>query len=408
MQSKARMTFRFDPPKPAQSMKKAGQPVDAVLKIEEQHVKEEAVFERGFTSFNSPYQDDIHALEEIIRRSDAVVQKTEPIHAPHPTLKVIPSDELSEEKWSRVSIDHEEESLSWLNQAATLRDGPSWGRVFLSVTAAVATGALFGYMVLSLFTGEPLFPGKSGVGTQIPVQASPGQSAAPLADSSVIPKDSKSSEQALGEASLIQIPTYAYFMLQYGVFQNEKSMQAAVQQLEDKGLESAVETSDGYRVYVGAAVTRDEAELLAAQMSEIELYIKPISGEALVIPAATLPAGAVEFMNSSSELIRKLAIYSGTYLQDRLPQKMNGDEITALQEAHRQWLTTAAVTKNLNGEIIEDGKKIVQSLNSAILTMTEYNRKPSRSHLLSVQSEMMKALLADRHMRMILQSSTDR
>jgi hypothetical protein len=397
MQSKARMTFRFDPPMLAQSMKKTGQSVDPVEKIEEQHEKDEAVFERVFTSWNSPYQDDIHALEEIIRRPDSVVQ-----HVP-----VIPLDELSEEKWSRVSTDHEEESLSWLNDAATLREGPSWGRVFLSVTAAVATGALFGYMVLSLFTGEPLFPGKSDAGTQLPVQALPGQTAASMADSPVIPKDSESSKQALGEASLIQIPTDVYFMLQYGVFQNEKSMQAAVQQLEDKGLEYAVETKEGYRVYVGAAVTRDEAELLAAQMSEIELYIKPISGETLVIPTATLPAGAVEFMKTSAELIRKLTHFSGTYLQDRLPQKMNGDDITALQEAQRQWLSTTDVTNNLSGDLKVDGKKIVQALNSATLILTEYNRKPNRFQLWSVQSEMMNALLADRHMRMILETSTD-
>jgi hypothetical protein len=185
-------------------------------------------------------------------------------------------------------------------------------------------------------------------------------------------------------------------------------MQAAVQQLKNKGLESAVETNKGYRVYAGTAVTRNEAELLAAQMSEIELYIKPISGETLVIPAATLPAGAVEFMNTSTELIRTLTQYSGTYLQHKSPQKMNGDEITALQEAYQQWLSTAAVTNNLSRDIIEDGKKIVQALNSAIVILTEYNRKPTRSHLLSVQSEVMKALLADRHMRSILQSSTVR
>jgi hypothetical protein len=389
-------------------MKKAGQPVAPVENIVEQHEKEGAVFERGFTSWNSPYQDDIHALEEIIRKSDSVIQQTEPIQVPQPTLRVIPNNELSEEKWSRVSIDHEEESLTWLNQAAALREGPSWGRVFLSVTAAVATGALFGYMVLSLFTGEPLFPGKSVAGKQLPVQAQTGQSAAPLADSSVIPKASGSSKQTGGKASLIQIPTNVYFMLQFGVFQNEKSMQAAVQQLKNKGLESAVETNKGYRVYAGAAVTRNEAELLAAQMSEIELYIKPISGETLVIPAATLPAGAVEFMNTSTGLIRTLTQYSGTYLQHKSPQKMNGDEITALQEAYQQWLSTAAVTNNLSRDIIEDGKKIVQALNSAIVILTEYNRKPTRSHLLSVQSEVMKALLADRHMRSILQSSTVR
>ncbi len=427
MQSKARMTFRFEPTKPSQPAKPTRQPTKPEPNPPAEN--EDAVFKQGFTSWNSPYQDDIHALEEIIRKSDlAEKQPTsiysadrkieEPIQAPYSTLKAKADKygELSEENWSRTSIDDETAGQSpagWINRSSTMYEGPSWGRVFLSVTAAIATGALFGYMVLGLFTGEPLFPGKTNAGTKLPVQASPGQTVMPSENPTPIPNSSESGESAQSapqpgdESSLAQVPADVYYMLQYGVFQSEESMQTAVSQLQEMGLASATETDDGYRVYVGAALTRDEAELLAAQMSDIEVYVKPLEGEPLIVSSAVLPPGGAEFLNASAELTRKLAQYTGIGLQDEQPQKMNATEISSLQETHRQWLTTINAADQMNNKAIEDGKTIVLALNSAVLSLTEYNRKPSRFHLWSAQSAVMKALLADRHMRMALQPSAD-
>ncbi|WP_373231391.1 SPOR domain-containing protein [Cohnella sp.] len=408
MQHKARMTFRFEPPKPAQSKKPIRQPLKAGQQplTEDNLEKEEAVIGQSFSSWDSPYQDDIHALEEVIRSSDAK-KVEESIYAPYPAIKIIPHDEL-EANWSGPSIELEGESqTSWLNQSQPLHDTPAWGRVFLSVTAAVATGALFGYLVLSLFTGEPLFPGKSDGSAQVNVQAPPEQSAASSTEPLKIFEDNETSVQPGVQSELTQIPADVYYMLQYGVFQSEESMKAAVEHLQEIGLDSTVEAQDGYRVYIGAAVTRNEAELLAAQMSDIELYIRPLDGDPLIIRSGSMPAGEIEFMTASAELIRKLTQYSGSYLLESLPQVMNKADLSALQEAHRTWLSKTAGVDTFSNDTLGEGERIVQALNSAVLSLTEYNRNPSRFHLWSIQSQTMKAMLADRNLRSIIQSANN-
>jgi hypothetical protein len=409
MQSKARMTFRFEPPKPTEPKKPTRQSIASTQKLN----AEEEAHEQGFISWNSPYQDDIHALEEIIR-------KEEPFQAPYPILKDVAYEELSEDRWSidtaDVDIMEHSPEAGWLNRTPRTGGGPSWGRVFLSITAAVATGALFGYIVLSLFTGEPLFPGKAAVSTGLPVQTLPGKSSGLSPDTSTSlkneataaptasPSSTDSSGRIDGSDSASHVPANVYYMLQYGVFKNEESMKSAVSQLQDKGLASATEASDGYRVYVGAATTRDEAESLAAQMSEIEVYIKPVDGVSVEISS---PAGVAEFMNKGSELIRMLTHLTDTGLQDKQLRMLDSTDRTALKETHRQWLNTVSAVNQLGGKKAEDGQTIVQALNSAVLSLTEFNRKPSRYHLWNAQSYVMKALLADRHLRLLLQPNSD-
>jgi hypothetical protein len=399
MQPKARMTFRFEQPKPYQSTKSIGQPPNQVKRLP--YEGEETVAGQGFTSFNSSYQDDIHALEEIIRQSDFVIQ--------HPFLNSNQSPLTQREHLHDEQEDLDQPSEmqgGWILPPASIRVGPSWGRVFLSVSAAVATGALFGYMVLSLFTGEPLFPGKTSSPTTITELTAIGQKDIPATDSSALPLTSDALGESGVEVTLSQVPAVVYYMLQYGVFHSEDSMQSAVNELKDKGLPSATEKIDDYRVYVGAASTRDEAELLAAQMSNVEVYIKPLEGQP--IPSSALPEGAVDFMNATAELTDKLIHDTRSRLQDKLPQVMSEKDTSALEDAHRQWLTTVSIKDRLSGRAIEEGKTIIQSLDSAMLSMTEYNRKPSRYQLWTAQSAVMKAVIADRHLRSILQPSSNR
>ncbi|WP_239615199.1 SPOR domain-containing protein [Cohnella mopanensis] len=445
MPSKARMTIRFEPPvKPQDQTKPTFLPVD--LKAKPYLQKDELTIEplieptveQILTTWNSPYQDDIHALEEIIRKTEKVKENPNPavrpvrqispvtddqlIRLPERYRKDVTSGELPAERWTLEMPEYDQEEhreAGWYNRAANVREegpGPSWGRVFLSVAAAVGTGALFGYMVLSLFTGEPLFPGKSGTAAQFPVQASPSpltsSTSGPVTQHEPVSSDSVAGgDEKVGTSvttsSASQVKADVYYMLQYGVFQNKKSMETAVQQLQEKGLVYASEASEGYRVYVGAARTRDEAKQLAEQMPDTEIYIKPIGGEQLEVPASELSDAGVEFMKASAGLTRKLAQISATGLQEKLPTKLGDVDLASLQEAHQQWLATISAADKINSKEIEDAKTIVQALNAAMVSMTEFNRKPSRSHLWSVQSSVMQALLADRHMRSLIQPEID-
>jgi cell division septation protein DedD len=330
-------------------------------------------------------------------------------------------DELDEGRWSVQLPEDEEEAESargngWYNRAMHVREenGPSWGRVFLSVAAAVGTGALFGYIVLSLFTGEPLFPGAPNGVNSPPIQASSEPNLAPTVkepSTTGVSGSTESTNPVNGEVSgenasaSVQIDGDIYYMLQYGVFQNEDSMETAVGQLRDKGYASASEIKDGYRVYVGMARSRDEAELLATQMRDTEIYIKPLGGEPITVSSDKLSAGGAEFMNASGSLMRKLAQYSGNGLLEKQPQALEAADQAALQEAQRLWQGAQASIDKMGGSAAEDARAMVLALDSALGSMTEFNQEPSRFHLWNVQSAVMKALISDQELRTAIQPS---
>lgn len=408
MEQKARMTFRFEPPKKAEPKRTERKRTPATLNrqdMQDDSLPSEAQLigaSNVMTSWNTPFQDDIHALEEIIRRAEPADAD---LHA-----EDAPIHEVSEERWSLTAgpeIELETETQpGWLSSGLSRRDGPSWWRVFLSVSAAVATGALFGYMVLTLFTGEPLFPSRAGGVKEAPLQPSVEAAGGGALPTLAIPaQDGAVNSGSKGQQVLSEVPGDVYYLLQYGVFRSEDSMQAAVKDLDGKGLASAVDTNEGYRIYAGVAGTRNEAELLAAQMSGTEVYIKPLEGEPVVISSTQHPQGLAGLMKSSSELIRLLTEFTVAGLQDKVPQALSSANAASLQQAHREWLQTIGAADGLTAGDKENGQSLIRSLNSAVMSMTEYNRKPSRYHLWSAQTAVMKALIADRDLRIGLDAS---
>ncbi|KIL36404.1 hypothetical protein SD71_07985 [Cohnella kolymensis] len=405
MEQKARMTFRFEPPK-----KPEPKPIERQRRstaVQQQDKQDHGLSSEVqpqvavdvFASWDTPF-NDIHALEEMIRRSDPVALR--PREQAPPVL-----NEVAEEKWSltdgpEIELDAEPPA-GWLRTGLAARNGPSWWRVFLSVTAAVATGALFGYMVLSLFTGEPLFPSRTGGVNEPPTQSSVQAAGGALPTAAVPAQDDAVTSTPNGEQAVSEIPGDVYYLLQYGVFRSEDSMHGAAQELDGKGLAAAADTNEGYRIYAGVAATRNEAELLAAQMSGTEVYIKPLEGEPVTISSTVHPQGLAGLMKSSGELIGLLTEFTAAGLQDNEPKALSSEHAASLQQAHRAWLQTTAAAEGLKGEAKEAGKSLIQALNSAVMSMTEYNRKPSRYHLWSAQTAIMKALIADRDMRIGLQ-----
>ncbi|RKP54238.1 SPOR domain-containing protein [Cohnella endophytica] len=459
MQSKARMTFRFEPSKPkenptniphentiselvTESFPLASLPERSAESSDRPSSKSEGVHgERDYTAWNSPYQDDIHALEEIIRKTGSKGASYEPyltvvpkeaspvdkrsISAGTPQLPHIDLEEIEPDAglWSRYIYGKDEQmnrhsEPSEADRYSREHDGrernPSWGRVFLSVAAAVATGALFGYLVLSLFTGEPMFPGKSevpasSISNKAKSQANQaiGAESSAAAEATLQAPGTKEKTRPVGaqtEGSTFQLDSNVYYMLQYGVFHTKDSMLTAVKQLEDKGLASAADSSDGYRVYAAAARSKSEAESIAAQLPDTDVYIKAFGGEAIKVASERLSAQGALFMNASADFTRKLVQYSELALRDSSPQKLKDADFAVLRKSEREWRNAIDAADQLQGDARTEGKTVIQALTSAMDHMDAYQSKPSRAGLWSAQTETMKALLADHRLRSILQS----
>lgn len=459
MTSKARMTFRFEPlPAP-----KASTPVQAArtklivpanaeqaltpqpdpLYTEQQPP---AVIE-SYPPLNGPYlDDDIRALEEMIRRTDSIVvhipsesQPAQPLSLSQEAnqsspiidwklpavkerkprivreLEQVETDHEQPERWS---LPAEEDGAyrptsSWLAQAGSYvpPSAPSWTRVILSVAAAIVTGALFGYMVLTLFTGEPMFPSKSSP-AQTESVLSPSADPAPA---STLPQKTGSEQNnllpsgtvpAASSGTITEIPADEVYVLQYGVFRTKDSAQLAAAQLQDVGLPAAIDDSDGYRVYAGIATTKAEAELLAEQMPNIEVYVRPANSTALVLNEGDQTDAAASLLTHSTELRRLIAQITVTGLQDDLPQPISPDDADALKQVVSKWQASRTATQSLSGEVSEQAGTLEQSLESALASLASYNDKPSRYHLWKAQSAVIQARLADAKLRQALDPAT--
>lgn len=455
MPTNARMTFRFEPipatkpVKPVQSPGQAkrdstGDAVERLLIVPKPAPAGERSSESAYNhtvmdtapTKSGPLQDDIRTLEEMIRRTDSEIvllppaqpetslpakadRKVTALQERRPiVVRELEQTELDHERPERWTLPEDDGEYKptgeWLSQvgAYTRNDGPTWTRVLLSVTAAIATGALFGYMVLSLFTGEPMFPSKQADGnvkTAVQTQASDSPSSATVLSRDGAANEGTTSQSGQNKpdarAALAEIPAGETFVLQYGVFRNADSTQLAAEQLKDVGLPAAIDDSDGYRVYAGIAPTKAEAELLAAQMPNIEVYIKPMDGATLKLSPNSNTETLKAFLTASAALRQLIAQLSVGALQDALPQPLAQEDADALQQAAASWKASQPAEGALTGTAATAALNLEQSLDAALASFASYAKKTSRFHLWSAQTAILQAELADRDLCDALQSA---
>ncbi len=311
-------------------------------------------------------------------------------------------------------------------------ESPSWIRVFLAVAAAIATGAAFGYLMLYLFIGQAVGPAgrpaerdaaavpsaNAGEGTLAEPAASDGigagngatspQPSPAEADARAEPESPAGADPSAvtGAPETVVIPADLFYLLQFGVFSTEDGMRDAVRAAREHGLAAVSVRDDGYRVFVGVAPTRDDAERLAKQAGDAAVYIKVLEGEPLSLPADRVPNDLPAFFERSGELARQLARLSVAALREEKPVRIGEEEIRAVREAHAAWKQTA-------GSLVRDGRlageaqtlvsAAVAQLDAAFGRLEAFQERPERSELWDVQAAVMEALVALHRLREALQ-----
>ncbi|GBF73922.1 hypothetical protein PA598K_02247 [Paenibacillus sp. 598K] len=373
--------------------------------------------EQDLPSWVSPFQDDAFALERLIRESGPVSERQaiDPaIGASQPDLQradELPYIELGEttapmqaereverfteqpvKRLSEHSVERFAERPAPLlshDQGPPLHQepsiirrhpvGPSWLKVFVSVTGAIATGVLFGYLALSLFTGEPATPATTD-------------------ETSVVqPSGGTAGETPSGGAVMTEaeVPSGNYYMLQYGVFSNEEGMAAAIAELRQKGLAAASSTTDGYRVFAGMGTSRNSAVMLSEQLGGAEVYLKEFAVPAVgKLPFQGQSGQAELFFEQTRELIRLFNELTLSQLAQAEPARLPERDALAWKSAHQQWTATAAaIFKDWSPEAQETAEALVTRLQTAAVSFEEYDKNPSRAHLWTAQSALMEAVI---------------
>lgn len=294
----------------------------------------------------------------------------------------------------------------WLPQERyTRNDRPSWPRVFVTVIGAIATGGLFGYMLLALFSGAPLFPKKAANDAEIPAMTVPyadsGASSGTGTKGAGAPAGSAGDPSGTASgAPASAVPGLSLFMLQYGVFQTEQSMNEAAGQLRDKGFAAATDSTDGYRVYAGVAPTKESAARLASSLDGTQVYVKALSSGEMQIPES----GGGAYLKDSEALAAKIVGYSAAALSGE--KAATGDDIQSIRTAHQVWLESAQATGSWSEGAKQEAADENEHLNAAVSALNDYSDSPSDKLLWEAQAHAMDAVLADLQLRAALQAGT--
>ncbi|BFH67315.1 MAG: SPOR domain-containing protein [Paenibacillus dendritiformis] len=350
-------------------------------------------------------EDELRRIETFIRESDQESSQRYPL----PVSIADPAGESMSEQgewtWSGVH---------------TRTRKPSLWKVLASVAGALATGAVFGFIALSLFKGEVQLPDPTAGLPDLSSQAAKvtdggkkAQTAAdkPPADQAAIPAaaqpaagNGEKSEAAWQAAGVyvtdVNIPEKTFYMLQYGVFDKPEGAKTAIGDLRDKGMAAMEEQGDQYRVYAAIASAREDAMSLSQLLKnrQIDLYVREMSRPALTKLAFQGNAADVEqFIADSDKVIGWLMAQSVAHLEGTEAAAFAAEDTERLREQHLQW--TQRMSKVQKGQPKQSGDawtKLVQAMNTAISAVNEYNKQPSTSHLWSIQQAVMQYLSAER------------
>ncbi|PZD94113.1 hypothetical protein DNH61_19355 [Paenibacillus sambharensis] len=257
--------------------------------------------------------------------------------------------------------------------------GPSWLKVIGSVGGALATGAVFGYLLLSLFSGDAILPSSESTGK--------------VADE---PVAINSPAPSKGAASLTaaDIQGETYYLLQFGVFSQPEGMEAAIADLKNRGYSAAALQGDDFRVYAGMATTKAEAEMLAKQLGGLEVYVKPVDiPEVSGFPYNGDKQEAEQFAVQTSELANHLGTLTVTILE-------GGSETGAGEkwlDKYKAWKALHdTFRKGISTEGAEALSRIATAYESAAKSVSAYQVKESRSYLWQAQSALMEAVFAQK------------
>ncbi|MDR0267750.1 SPOR domain-containing protein [Paenibacillus sp.] len=254
-------------------------------------------------------------------------------------------------------------------------------KIIGTVTGAVVTGALFGFVVLSFF--------KDGSGASvIPVKQNAESVKGPA---------SGQVEAVKAAPVTVHIKGHSYYMLQYGVFSSKERVMQAQKELQQYGIAAGSDSDLENRVYAGISPDRERAKLLSNQLKArgVDLYVREVT-----LPAASeLKFGggadtANQYFAVSSELVSKLSQLSAVLLCEETPSALNADQTAEVTDLHSRWMEAMkSFQTGLGAEDEQFGAQLEQTMNSAVSAVTEYNRNVSKGLLWEVQSSMMKYVM---------------
>lgn len=357
-----------------------------------------------YGAWDSPFDIETGKLEQLIRETEEQNKTRDP-------EELNRYDPSEEHRYTRAFRD---EPRYPIYSESYHSHGKSTGspifKIIASVSAAVVTGALFGFFALSLFDGVADPVGsltKDLLGSAVIAPENTGTS----------PTIGENSNSQIGEAggaangesqpasaaALLDVLPQTFYVMQYGVFKSTQGAEAAVEELNDKGLAAASEEGESIAVFAGISSDRNDALLLSHQLQdrELEVYVKPFELPAVtqIVGGEALSNAAQNYFSEGRKLARSIADLTMIHLEEQNLTAIDQSALQSLHKSHQAWSGyDDAVVKGLNDTAKSDAEKMTQAMNTAVVTMEEYAKNPSTAYLWNAQSAVMQYLVAEKHL----------
>lgn len=290
---------------------------------------------------------------------------------------------------------------------------PSIWRVVASVLGALATGTLFGFLVLSFLQGEISMPHADvTISTSARDQRvkSRGATAHVVSQNKENIKDFESKSNVVGGNAVttaaglyvteVNIPEKVFYMLQYGVFAQADGARKAALKLRRLGMAAVEENLDQHRVYAAIASSKEDAVGLSLLLKnkQVDSYVRILRRPTVTKLAFRGDAAAIEQLIRQSDKVNEwLMSQSISYLEKKEVVAFSSDLMKQLRQEHSKWTQKMEVV----GKTIDKPSKIlrtelIQGMNAAIHSLNEYNKQPSFLHLWNIQQAVMIYQAAER------------
>ncbi|MEB3100383.1 SPOR domain-containing protein [Ferviditalea candida] len=440
--SKAKITYRFDPENrggDSYSHKETGKNQGIVIPLyqneaplqnegKEPPAKPGEVFSdpqmlnqfaTDYGAWSSPFDMETQRLEKLIRESDALreenarrlkADRTNSSFSRNPAWD-IPGPMNSEtgyvQDWGRDRFGPEivEDKV---RTRYVKRSSVPWMKIITSVSGAVVTGLLFGLFVLSMFhpagdraaditSKDALNSAASGQTGETPAEKELSSASSPTAGQ----------KEAAGSAAVgmlqADIPAQTYYMLQNGVFSGLEGAQNAQEELRKKGLAAVSESSGPFVVYAGMTRDRNDALALSRMLQDnnLEVYIKAyeIPGTHQLRWAGTDAQTVESYFSQAQKLIGMIGDLSLLHLEESNPTAIDTVNLDNLKSAHQSWTDTVkSLSSSVSESVRADFDQLSNAMNTAVISMEEYNKNPSKAHLWQAQTSIMEFAVTEKRM----------
>ncbi len=270
--------------------------------------------------------------------------------------------------------------------------------VAASVIGAIALGLIFGFVVLGFFKSGLLdksaTPASNSPSLQNiasgPSQVQDGPAIVPPAEATT-----PTEGQAEGSTVSITLPSQSVFVVQGGVFQDQKSASPMLDKIKAKGWPSSLVGEKPIHLFLGMATERDHALAMAAPYKEMDVYIKEWGEESRTVSVVLKPGANTtqEEWDQWFQLEATMVRAMGAAITEGLTtRKLSGETMKKITDAHRNMLQQGRlVVSKLPQEQQSLGNRLLNDISKGVSALERYQKQPTEGYAWQAQQALMDA-----------------